>query len=124
MRKKMNLKTRLLVQFLFVGMIPFGVISLIAYLVCSSALEDAAVNRLLASRDVAKQRVGGLFERYRTDVEGLVETAVTLRQDAFSKLDAVQELKKTEIENYFPEGLPRGQPPLVTRKTVGVPSAW
>ena len=101
--KKMTLKTRLLILFLLVGMIPFGLISTIAYCVCGSALENEAVNRLVTARDMAKARVEGMFDQYRDDLEGLVETAAVLRQDSPGKGDAVGQLKKAEkdlFENF------------------------
>ena len=98
---KLTLKTKLLTLFLIVGLVPLGLIVSIAYSVCGNALKQAADDRLVATRDVAKHRIQKWFDRSEIEMEGLVETAATLREDTLKKLQAVGELKSSELEDYF-----------------------
>ena len=99
--KKLSLKIKLLVAFLAVGLIPFGVISVVSYVKSGDALSSQAFSQLEGVRGIKKNQIENFFKERRGDMGVLVEMVATLRQNAFMKLDAIQELKRTQMENYF-----------------------
>ncbi len=101
MFKNMKLSTKLVVFFLIVGITPFAVIGLISLNNSKSALQHAEYNQLISLREVKKAEVDGFFEERHSDITVLQETVSTLRKEAFAKLEALQQTKKHQIEDYF-----------------------
>ncbi|MCP3901769.1 MAG: hypothetical protein GY707_18825 [Desulfobacteraceae bacterium] len=99
--KNMSLGAKLIIFFLLVGLIPFGIIGAISYTKSSNALSDAAYGQLKGMRAVKKAQITQFFDERKGDMGVLVETVTTLRKDAFEKLEAIQQLKKSAIETYF-----------------------
>ncbi len=99
--KKLTLKVKLLVAFLVVGVIPFGVISAVSYVKSSGALSHQAFSQLEGVRGIKKNQIGKFFKERQGDMDVLVEMVATLQQEAFKKLEAIQALKRSQIENYF-----------------------
>jgi methyl-accepting chemotaxis protein len=97
----MKLRTKLLVAFLCVGVIPFAVIGIISLVKSSSALSDQAYGQLEGMRGVKKAQIETFFAERQGDMGVLVETVGTLRQEAFTKLEAIQEIKKAQLTEYF-----------------------
>ena len=105
MFKNMKLGTKLLLTFLAVGLVPFGIIGGIALYKASGALSNQAFNQLEAVREIKKAQIEKFFAERKGDMGVLVETVGTLRKEAFDKLQAVQTIKKNQIEGYFAERL-------------------
>jgi len=108
----LSLRTKLLSLFLLVGLTPTAILAwrttteadsalTAASSAAGEALEAAAVNQLVALRDVKRGRVEAYFDETRQDMEVLVETVDTLRSEAFRKLTAVREVKRQAVERYF-----------------------
>ncbi|MBT8007343.1 MAG: HAMP domain-containing protein [Gammaproteobacteria bacterium] len=97
----MNLKKKLLLAFLAVGVIPFTVVGIVALQQTSSGLQAAAYNQLQAVRDIKRGQLERFFEDRKSDTMALVETAATLSQSAFQKLEGTRNNKKRQIERYF-----------------------
>ncbi len=102
--KQLSLGVKLIILFLLVGLIPFGVIGVISYTKSSNALSDAAYGQLKGMRDVKKAQISQFFDERHGDMGVLMETVGTLRKEAFDKLEAIQEIKKAQLLDYF-EGL-------------------
>ncbi|KKM60900.1 hypothetical protein LCGC14_1537170, partial [marine sediment metagenome] len=102
---KMALKTKLLVLFLLVGVIPLAAVSVLMLWKSSGALEDGAYNQLVSVRDIKKAQVETFFSERQGDMGVLVETVNTLRDEAFKKLAAIRQIKKNQIEGYFQDRL-------------------
>jgi methyl-accepting chemotaxis protein len=99
--KKMSLKVKLLIAFLAVGVIPFGVISAVSYVKSSDALSHKEFAQLEGVRGIKKNQVEMFFKERQGDMGVLVEMVATLQQEAFKKLEAVQEIKRAQMESYF-----------------------
>ncbi|MDG6778995.1 methyl-accepting chemotaxis protein [Thiomicrorhabdus sp. zzn3] len=97
----MSLKTKLLIAFLLVAIIPFGVISLVSLDEASTALEKQAYNQLEAVRSIKKAQIERYFEEREGDMGVLLETVDAIRYEAVNKLVAVRENKKKTITNYL-----------------------
>ena len=101
--KNMSLKAKLLVAFLMVGLIPFGVIAIVSYVKSSSALSQQSFGQLEGVRGIKKNQIENFFKERQGDMGVLVEMVATLQQEAFKKLDAIQQIKRAQIEGYFLE---------------------
>ncbi|MCG8551725.1 MAG: methyl-accepting chemotaxis protein [Desulfobacterales bacterium] len=99
--KHLSLKAKLIVFFLLVGLIPFGVIGMSSYLKSSNALSQAAYNQLEGLREVKKAQITQFFGERQGDLEVLLETVGNLKENAFQKIEAVQALQKARIETLF-----------------------
>ena len=99
--KNMSLKAKLLVAFLAVGLIPFGVIAIVSYVKSSSALSQQSFGQLEGVRGIKKNQIQTFFKERQGDMGVLVEMVGMLRKEAFDKLKAIEEIKKNQIEGYF-----------------------
>ncbi len=97
----MNLRSKLLIAFLAVSLIPFAVIGITSVSISTSALSDQAFQQLESLRELKKAQLFKLFEEYRHDMNILIKTVDTLRYEAFEKLKSAQENKKAQIQEYF-----------------------
>jgi len=96
--KHMSLSAKLILLFLLVGLIPFFLISAIAYFNASNALSEKAYDQLGAMRAVKKAQISGFFAERQGDMGVLVETVETLRKEAFAKLSAIRDNKLQGID--------------------------
>ncbi len=101
--KNMALKTKLLVLFLAVGVIPFAVMGIVSLYKSSNALETNATNQLIAARNTKKKQIERFFDERQSDVGVLMETVNSLKDEAIQKLQAVQETRKSQLEGFFAE---------------------
>jgi len=99
--KQLSLGVKLIIFFLLVGLIPFGVIGVISFVKSSNALSDAAYGQLKGMRAVKKAQISQFFNERQGDMGVLMETVGTLRKEAFDKLEAIQHSKKVAVEAYF-----------------------
>ncbi len=99
--RHMALRTKLIVLFLLVGVVPFAVTGAVALWESSSSLERGAYDKLVAVRDIKKAQVESYFENCQGDMEVLAETVGTMRSEAFEKLVAVRQVKRQAVERYF-----------------------
>ena len=97
----MALRTKLLVLFLLVGVIPFAATGVVALWKSTAAMEKQSYNQLVSVRDIKKGQIERYFGERKGDMGVLVETVNTLRQEAFRKLEAVAAIKEAQIEQYF-----------------------
>ena len=96
-----KLKGKLGLVFLMVGIIPASVIGLFALSEASRSMEQQAFNQLESVRAIKKAQVEAFFKNRRNDTNVLVSTVQSLRDAAFSKLQAVQELKISHLHERF-----------------------
>jgi len=99
--KQLSLGAKLIIFFLLVGLIPFGIIGITSYVKSSNALSDAAYGQLKGMRAVKKAQITQFFAERQGDMGVLIETVGTLRKEAFTKLEAIQEIKKAQFLDYF-----------------------
>lgn len=101
MFKNMKLGTKLLLSFLFVGLIPFAVIGGVSLFESGDALEKQAYNQLTAMRQVKKNQIESYFDERKGDMQVLLNTVKQIQQESFNKLKSVQQLKKSQLEQFL-----------------------
>jgi len=101
--KSSKLRTKMLVAFLAVGLVPFGFIGIFSLSRSSEALSEQAFRQLESIGEVKKAQIENYLSSMQMQMSVLVETVATLRQKAFDKLSSVQATKRAQIENYFQE---------------------
>ncbi|NOQ65100.1 MAG: hypothetical protein GQ582_11370, partial [Methyloprofundus sp.] len=103
--KNLSLGKRLIIAFLFVGIIPFAVNSYIAATSAQEALEKQIFGQLEAIRAIKKNQIKAFFSERQGDMGVLVDTVAALKAEGFAKLEGTQHLQKLQLENYFDERL-------------------
>ena len=96
-----SIRTKLLVAFLVLALIPLIVVGIITLTTSSNALMSKAFDNLEAVRANKTQAIENFLYRSESDMNILLETVKTLRQKAFDQLTAVRTIKKGQIEDYF-----------------------
>ena len=91
MKIKMNLRSKLLLQFLVVGIVPLSIMGILAYVMASQSLENAAFEKLSSVQQVKKSSV----ERY---FQGIKDQIITFSENQMI-IDAALETKK-EFHRY------------------------
>ena len=97
----MGLRSKMMIAFLGVSLIPFVFFSFISLERAEEALSKQAFSKLEGMREVKKAQIEGYFAQRYTELEVLMETVAALRQAALDKLAVSQEIKKARVENYF-----------------------
>jgi methyl-accepting chemotaxis protein len=100
MFKNMKLGTKLLLSFLFVGLLPFAVMGVVSLVKSGDALEKQAFNQLSAMRGVKQNQIESFFTEREGDMQVLMHTVSQIEQEAFNKLKSVQQLKKSQLEQF------------------------
>ena len=100
-RGSKSIRTKLLVAFLVLALIPLIFVGSIIHTTSSDALMSKAFDNLEAVRANKTQAIENFLYRSESDMSILLETVKTLRQKAFDQLTAVRTIKKGQIEDYF-----------------------
>lgn len=100
MFKNMKLGTKLLLSFLFVGLVPFAVMGGVSLFKSANALEKQAYNQLEAMREVKNNQISSFFSEREGDMEVLLQTVKQIEHESFNKLKSVQQLKKSQLEQF------------------------
>jgi methyl-accepting chemotaxis protein len=103
--KNMSLKFKLTALFLLVGIIPFGVISIISCVKSSNALSRAAHDQLKSMRTVKKLQIERFFRERKGDMDVLVETVSTMRKQGIDKLEAIRNNKARAVRMFLDQSL-------------------
>lgn len=99
--KNMKLRSKLVLAFLVVGLVPFVVNSFISMSQTSDALRQAANDKLESTRALKQDQVYSYLNKVRVDLAVLQETVSAVEKEEFIKLQAVQAQQKANIERYF-----------------------
>ena len=99
----MNIRKKLLILFLLVGLLPLATVGYLVNIQAGQALMDKSFRQLETVRAIKAVQVDTLFGRIKSDMQTLVETVGTLRHEAMQKLVAIRNIKKNQIEGYFQE---------------------
>lgn len=101
MANNTKLRTKLVIGFLAVGIIPLAVIGITSLVKSNSALNEQVFGNLESVREIKKTQIENFFTKSENDMAVLVQTVDTLREEAFNKLRAVREIKKSSIESFL-----------------------
>mgnify|MGYP006272398737 CR=1 FL=1 len=99
--KDMNLKPKLIMLFLLVGVIPLAIVGFWATQLSTDALMESSYGQLNAMRQVKSTQIHDYFQERRGDLNVLVNTVDSLRQAAFKELEAVNHNQAQAVERYF-----------------------
>lgn len=99
----MNIRSKLLVYFLTLSLIPFIIIGLIAWWNSSNALRENAFNHLESIREAKKAQVEDFFQEKLINMASLLDIVSAFRENTISKLQTTQENKTEQLEWYFSE---------------------
>ncbi len=96
--KKMALNT---VLFSLAAIVPFVIMSTMAVKTARDSFISGKFEQLTSVRGIKKAQIESFFQEREGDMGVLVETVSTLRQEAFAKLEAIQEIKKSQLNDYM-----------------------
>ena len=103
--KNMGLRSKLMLAFLVVGLVPFAINGYTAITATSAALEKASFDQLSAIRELKRNQVAGYMAEAKSDMGVLTETVTAISQEAFITMDAIQDLQRNQLEKYFDDRL-------------------
>lgn len=96
-----KIKVKLIAAFLFIGLTPLIVSSLITSTKSSDALTQASFDQLINVRQIKKSQIESFFKERQGDMKVLANTVNTLRVEAFAKLEAAHDNKTASINHYL-----------------------
>lgn len=99
--KNIKMKPKMIGLFLIVGLVPIAIVGLQSTSKAKDALMESSFNQLEGVRGIKKVQIEEFFAQRKGDMGVLVETASTLRVEAFTKLIAIRETKRASVEHYF-----------------------
>jgi len=99
--KDIKMKPKLIILFLFVGILPLITMGIFGSWLTSEALMKRAYEQLEAVREIKKTQVKRFFAEREGDLAVLVENVEILRGIAFEKMKTAQELRKAQVEEFF-----------------------
>jgi PAS domain S-box-containing protein len=79
-----TIKSKLLVLFLLVGIIPIGIVSIIEYRSAVNTLQDKAFNQLNSIRNIKRDNIETYFGQLKSEIKSLADNPITLQ--AFKEL--------------------------------------
>ena len=98
-----SIRNKLLVALMALSLIPLIILGIFMYNRSSGVLMEKMFGNLNAVENIKADTIRNHFENRRYDMNVLVQTVETLRNNAFEKLAAMHQLKKKLIESYFTE---------------------
>ena len=96
-----RLGAKFMISFLFVGILPFLIIGLVALDKSRDAMEKSAYSQLEGIRKIKKTQITQTFKSFEDDMSVLLKTVSVLRQNAFEKLSVTQSLKSNALISFF-----------------------
>ncbi|MBF0233349.1 MAG: response regulator, partial [Desulfamplus sp.] len=97
----LKIRTKLLITFLLLSLLPVSAIGIISYINSTRALSSLAFDQLINIRETKKVQVEKFFIEHKKNLGFLVEAVRSLKLAAFEKLTAVQNSKNSELTQYF-----------------------
>ncbi|WP_077340185.1 methyl-accepting chemotaxis protein [Pseudocolwellia agarivorans] len=101
MFKMENLKTKIMLLLVAIGLIPALIISIITTINNSEDVSSKVYNQLTAINQIKKQSIETYFTERKGDMSVLVEIASTMKKQSFMKLSAINSIKKAQLHDYL-----------------------
>jgi len=89
---------KLITAFLLIGILPLLISSYVSSQKAQDALEFASFNQLSGVREIKKAQIETFFNERQGDMTVLMETVNTIQDEAFAKLNAIQQNKIIAIQ--------------------------
>ncbi|MBU1342071.1 MAG: methyl-accepting chemotaxis protein [Proteobacteria bacterium] len=127
MLKNLKLGTRLVLAFLFVGIVPFAVIGLVSMSKATIALQNQAFNQLEAVREIKKNQVSTYFKTIENQIATFSSNRMTIDAifkfkddlEAFAFENNIDETNLPEFKNQVRNFYETEFSPLYTKKNPG-----
>jgi methyl-accepting chemotaxis protein len=94
---------KLLLYFLPLSLIPLIMVSLLAYFQARDALQQAAGDKLKAVRAIKKYQIESYLAERESAAQATADMVNMLRQQAFARLEALRDAKRSAIIHLFDE---------------------
>ncbi len=101
----MKLRTKLILSYLFIGILPLAIIGAISLFKAEKAISRQVFAQLEGLREIKKVRVEDFFARHEKNADFLVKIVANMEKAAFDKFAVVQQIKKEQVEKYFRDHL-------------------
>ncbi len=101
--ENLPLRTKLLVAFLSLSIIPFLILGILALSYTSSSLEKEIIEKLEGTREIKKSNIETYFKNNEGDIKALSKIVEIAQQQGLSTLEQVNSVKKPAVETYFKE---------------------
>lgn len=104
MRANINLRTKLLLQFLFVGITPLAIISFLAYFLASKSLEESAFEKLESVKELKKAAVERYFQEIKNNIvtfsesKMIVDASKNFKEKFHSYTEEIKEINIPEMK--------------------------
>ncbi|MDA3938197.1 MAG: methyl-accepting chemotaxis protein [Spirochaetia bacterium] len=92
---------KILLMFTIVVLLSIGVVTYLSISQSSSSLIGSQFNQLVAIREIKKGQITSYFSERQGDIDVLSDMVISLRQAAFEKMEALQSLQSSAVQNYF-----------------------
>ena len=99
--RKLGLKTKLTLAFLIVGLIPALIVTFINTHISEQDIQKKVFHQLKAVNEIKLNQLKTYFSSRQHDVQVLTEITSTFSHNAFTKLQAVQSIKRMELTDYI-----------------------
>ncbi|MFK5894834.1 MAG: methyl-accepting chemotaxis protein [Pseudomonadota bacterium] len=97
----LNLRMKLLLSFLVVGLIPLAITAYTASTESKQALEVQVFAQLEGIREIKKNQIQDYFSDRKQDINELQKSISAITQATFDRMDVINELKRKMVEDYF-----------------------
>jgi methyl-accepting chemotaxis protein len=87
--------------FSLAAIVPFLILGVMAVQTARQSFIESKFEQLTSIRGIKKGQIESFFNERQGDMGVLTETVSTLRKEAFSKLDAIQAIKKAQLVDYI-----------------------
>lgn len=101
----MGLRTKFVVSFLAVGLIPFLINTYLTVSSSSAALTEGVQSQLESLREVKRIQLNKFFVDRKQDTTIMSETVASMYSEGIAKHSGVQALQKKQLEQYFVDRL-------------------
>lgn len=99
--QNIRLKPKLIGLMLLVSVVPIALVAWWGSRIAQDALLATSYGQLESMREVKRAQIEKFFVERQADMESLVDTIGTLRQESINKLTAVQETKRNAVIRYL-----------------------
>ena len=99
--KDLSLKTKLIVAFLFVGILPLMIGEYLCLKNASKALEKQTMMQLESIRQIKKDDLESFFHERKMDIGILARSIDRIKDETHKRLQTIQTLKKNRLESWF-----------------------
>lgn len=97
----LNLRMKLLLSFLLVGLVPLAITAFTASQESQQALQAQSFAQLEGIREVKKTQVLDYFDARKTDIQSLATTIANITNETNDRVEVVTQNKKALIEQFF-----------------------